>query len=87
MENYIRSIEDNMSYKYTIQINVTITTESEASALLQNISNALKTCGTNVLVQQTNCLQWVDQQQNKPQEFNEDGTVKTTTSTSTKASE
>lgn len=63
-----------MAYKYTVQLNVTITTESEANVLMQNIYYALKSTGTNVLIQQTNCLQWVDQVSSTPQLFNDDGT-------------
>ena len=63
-----------MAYKYTVQLNVTITTESEANVLMQKIYDALKNTGTSVLIQQTNCLQWVDQVSSTPQLFNDDGT-------------
>lgn len=63
-----------MANKFTVTINATITTEDEASAMMDKVLAAIKSVGTNCLVQQFNSNQWVDQVNSKAQVFNADGT-------------
>ena len=62
-----------MANKFTITANFTVTAEKEASAIMADVYAALATLGTNCLVQQTNCNQWVDHVNSLPQTFSTDG--------------
>ena len=62
-----------MANKFTITVNFTVTAEKEASAVMADVYSTLATLGTNCLIQQTNCNQWVDQVNSVPQVFSTDG--------------
>ncbi len=63
-----------MANKYTVTIEGTITSDEEQDAVYAKILAAVKTVGSNCLVQHITMNQWVDQYNSKAQVFNEDGT-------------
>lgn len=63
-----------MANKFTISANFTVTSTKRADEVIADVYAALQSLGSNCIVQQTNCNQWVDQVTSTAQTFNDDGT-------------
>lgn len=63
-----------MANKYTITVNVTVTSQEEQDKIYSKIYTTLQTIGSKTLINQVNINQWVDAVNSKPQVFNDDGT-------------
>ena len=67
-----------MSSEYTITANFIVTSEKDAANVISDVYKSLLMIGSNCLIQQVNCNQWVDQTNSTAQVFNDDGTPKIT---------